>query len=70
MEKLISFRGKMSSVTDMSLSESDIHNSGNIQARFGNGVLEIGNKVWACDRGLELKATVESMKKEISLQNC
>lgn len=36
----------------------------------GNGVLEIGNKVWACDRGLELKATIESIKKEIGLQSC
>lgn len=51
----------MSSVTDMSLSETDTHNSGNIRAGFGNGVLEIGNEVWAFDRGLELKATIESI---------
>lgn len=64
MEKPTSFRSKMSSVTDMSLSESDTRNSGNIQAGFGNGVLEIGNEVWAFDRGLELKATIESIKKK------
>lgn len=57
--KLISFRRKMSPVIDMRLSESDTCNSGNVQAGFGDGVLETGNKVWACDRGLELKATIE-----------
>lgn len=35
MEKLIRFGRNMSSVTDMSLSESDTRNSGNIQAGFG-----------------------------------
>lgn len=49
----------MSPVIDMRLSESDTCNSGNVQAGFGDGVLETGNKVWACDRGLELKATIE-----------
>lgn len=45
MERLIGFRRKMNSVTDKSLSESDIHNSGNVQAGFGNGVMEVGNKI-------------------------
>lgn len=59
----------MSSVTDMSLSETDTHNSGNIRAGFGNGVLEIGNEVWAFDRGLELKATIESILKKKKERN-
>ena len=58
----------MNSVTDKSLSESDIHNSGNVQAGFGNGVMEVGNKIQACDRGLELKAAIKSVKNEIGLQ--
>lgn len=59
----------MCSVTDMRLSRSDAHNSGNVQAGFGNGALEIGNKIGAGDGGCESKVTSESPKSQIDFQN-
>lgn len=60
----------MYSATDMILSESDTYNSGEVQSGLGHGVLEIRNKIQAYDRGLELKAAIESIKNEIGLQSC
>ena len=68
-EKLHPFQGERSSVTDMSLSKSDTHDSGNAQAGFGNGTLKTGDKIGSGDRGFELKVTAESTKSQTGLQS-
>lgn len=44
----------MSSVTGRSLNKTDMCNSGNVQAGFGKGDLEIEKEIGASDRGLGL----------------